>query len=355
MTSEIKQQLEGIFVKIPDTNKKKLLQNFFETDVEEYLQKMFDLEKLIIDNKIPQDKAYTLYSSYSDYLIGKMADIEVAIDKKEILKKIKQVFRKQADNFINKIFLLRWGYNKPSGHPGDYKLIEMLYNNEPLSKGLSFCGDKYLLKDSYVQAIRIRKDIMKDKLIYFIENSKIEKMSIMNLGCGSCREISEIFENKKMLLNKKLMFTLIDWDKEALDFSKKVLDKYSSEDIKFNFVQENIVNLHKTPEKYSKLFGKQDLIYSIGLVDYLPSLILGDVINFCFNLLNEKGILTLAHKNVKVHKSIASDWFCDWLFFPRSKEDMMEIIEKSLENRKYKIKISEDKTKHIFFIDISNQ
>lgn len=355
MDKELERQIKDIITITNGPREKLAVEIFFTKDVEEYLQKMNELENLIINNKISQDKAYAFYASYSDYLINKMAEIEGMINKKAVLKKIKQTFRKQASNFINKIFLMQWGYDKPSGHPGDYKLIEMLYGNKPLSEGFSFCGDKYLLKDSYVEAIRIRKDIMKNRLINFVKNSKTEKLNIMNLGSGSCREIRELLDSTKFPFSKELVLTLIDWDNDALEFSKKTLGKYHSVSIKFNFVQENIIDLYKTPDKYFKILRKQDLIYSIGLVDYLPNLILGEIIKFCFNLLKEEGTLILAHKNVKVHKSIASDWFCDWSFFPRSKEDMEKIINETLSEYKYEMKISEDDTKHIFFIDLAAQ
>lgn len=331
---------------------KRVIKDFFTKDIKEYLKKMNELEKLIINNKISQDKAYNLYASYSDYLINKMAKIEEIVNNKVVLKKIKQTFRKQASSFINKVFLMRWGYSKPSGYPGDYKLIEMLYDNKPFSEGLSFCGDKYLLQDSYVEAVRVRKDMMKSKLADFIKKMSSPELKIMNLGCGSCREIRELLHSSQFPFNKEVIFTLVDWDRAALEFSKKTLEEFRPLSIKFNFLQENIVNLYKTPSKYLKILGKQDLIYSIGLADYFPDTMLGNIIKFCFRFLKYKGMLILAHKNVKVHKSIASDWFCDWYFYPRSEEDVKRIIDESCRSYKYETKISEDDTQHIFFVEV---
>jgi hypothetical protein len=101
------------------------------------------------------------------------------------------------------------------------------------------------------------------------------------------------------------------------------------------------------------MFGKQDLIYSIGLVDYVPDSILGDMIKFCFELLNENGILIMAHKNIKVRKNIGSDWACDWNFYPRNENDVKSIVEKSLLEKRFKIKVIHERTKHIFFIHIA--
>ncbi len=73
---------------------------------------------------------------------------------------------------------------------------------------------------------------------------------------------------------------------------------------------------------------------------------------FCFELLNNKGALVIAHKNVKVHRSIGSDWACDWNFYPRKENDVNKIIAESLSKEKIKIKVMRDWTKHLFFIRV---
>ncbi len=176
----------------------------------------------------------------------------------------------------------------------------------------------------------------------------------MNVGCGSCREIREIFCSPPVLNDKEVTFTFIDKEKRALEFAKKSLNKYQKNgNIKFKFIRENVFNFHKYPEKYMNAFGRQDLIYCIGLADYIPDIILGEIIKFCFNLLNKNGRLIIAHKNVKVHKSIGSDWFCNWYFYPRNEKDVNKIINEYLKGYKFIIKIVEDKTRHLFFIYIA--
>lgn len=354
MTSELKHQLESMLAKIPNTNNQKSVWNFFTGDIKNFNEKINNIDQEIISNRILIDKACLAVNQCIEAILQKAQKIEGIVEEKTILKQVKHIFREMIKrDFIDKSFLISRGYNKPSGYPGDYKLIEIIYDNTTISKGVGICGDNYMLqKDNYVGVIKTRKDIIKNRLIEFVKNSKIEKMNIMNLGCGSCREIREILESKELPLDKELIFTLVDWDKEALGFSKEALNKYSSNSIEFNFIQENIINLYKTPDKYSKLFGEQNLIYSIGLVDYLPNLILGETISFCFNLLKKKGILMLAHKNIKVHKSIASDWFCDWSFSPRSKEDVFKIIIESAAGSEHAITMNEDNTGHLFFVNI---
>ncbi|MCM8832014.1 MAG: hypothetical protein NC918_07475, partial [Candidatus Omnitrophica bacterium] len=81
--------------------------------------------------------------------------------------------------------------------------------------------------------------------------------------------------------------------------------------------------------------------------------ILGKIINFCFKLLSKEGLLIIAHKNVKEHKSIASDWFCDWYFYPRNEQDMENILNEYLKEYKFTKEVIKDRTGHIFFANIT--
>ena len=88
----------------------------------------------------------------------------------------------------------------------------------------------------------------------------------------------------------------------------------------------NILDYCKEKEKYSGILGKHDMVYSIGLADYLPERFLKRLILFCFDLLRPSGILVIAHKDSKQYKPLAPDWWCDWTFYHRSEEDVVNIF-----------------------------
>ncbi|MFH1875315.1 MAG: methyltransferase domain-containing protein [Candidatus Omnitrophota bacterium] len=356
MPARKKQSINTIVEKIGESKKRKIIIDFFSKDIENFDQSIKNLEKKTPLKSFPNNKICLYVFRLMNKLLDKARVIEEIISDKTLLKAIKQAFREQIEYFLGKSTLMRWGYYKPSGHPGDYELIEAFYDNMPLSKGIGFCGDKYILQDGYVEAVKIRKDLMLQKLASFIKDNTSKHLNIMNLGCGSSREIRELFSTAHVLIprDKRITFTLIDWDEKALEFSKQSLLKYRSNDaIEFIFFKINVLDLYKNSSQYTKALMKQDLIYSIGLADYMPNLVFGEIIKFCFSLLKKKGTLTIAHKNIKVHKSVASDWACDWHFYPRSIEDVIKIIDESFEDHKRKVETVSEKTKHIFFVDIS--
>jgi len=352
MNQEISQKLENIIKKIKTDNQKEAVINFFTKEVNGFNREIADLEQDLQARKITHNKASQEVCNNIRHVLNKAQKIEKIIEEGPALKKIKQAFREEIKDFIDKSRLIQRGAFKLSGYPGDFKTIEIFYDKKPISQGIGFGGDKYVLQDSYVKAVRMRKDMMKEELVSFIKKSQSSSLAIMNLGCGSCRELRELLS--KMLVNKKLNFTLVDWDKKALQFSKKSLESLNiSNNIKFKFKKLNIFEFFRSPDKYSKMLKKQDLIYSIGLADYMPNIIFGETIKFCFDLLKEKGTLMISHKNVKVHKSYASDWFCDWNFYPRNIEDAKKAINESLKGYKFTSKIVREKTNHIFFMVVN--
>jgi hypothetical protein len=346
-------KMDDILDQIKSKKTQLLVKDFFDKNVKEFNQNIQQLEVDIRKRGISRDKICSRVAENIRNVLKKAEVLESEIIQKNILKKIKNMFREQIKDFINKSLLIDRGLTKPFGHPGDFQLIEMFYDNISESKGVGLGGDRYMLKeDSYVEVVRIRKNMMRNNLTAFIKNSSKDSINIMNLGCGSCREIREMLQDGK-IAGKQINFTLIDWDQKALDFSLSALRDYENYNIKFIPQREDVSGFYRNPGKYKQIFGNQDLIYSIGLADYIPDLILGGIIKCCFDLLNDKGVLMIAHKNVKVHKSLASDWFCDWNFYPRNENDVKSIINEVLTEGKFAVKTFHEKTRHIFFIAVS--
>lgn len=348
---EIKQQIKSILMLVEDKKIKREILDFFTKDVKIYSQNIVKLDWEIETNIISLYEATKRFFLFTNEILQRAEKLEKVINKRAIIKKIKDTFRRLLINVPGyRTSIVKRAYDKPRGYPGDYQLLEIIYDNKPISKGIGYCVDKYILNDDYIQAVRNRKDKMKEILGDFIKNSKLSSINILNLGCGPCREIKELFLSD-FSMSKNLTFTLVDQDKEALDFSSQAL-KQVPKNIKFKFINENVLNLFRD-KKYKDILKKQDMIYAIGLADYLPDIFLGRLIKFCFELLKPKGEFIFAHKDVKKYKTSAPDWFCDWYFFPRGKKELEEVVNAYLNNYKFNINFHAEKSKHILFIIIN--
>jgi len=121
--------------------------------------------------------------------------------------------------------------------------------------------------------------------------------------------------------------------------------------ITYDFYPHNVIEYAIHPEKYYDIIGKKDLIYSIGLADYLPDRILKKLVLFCFNSLKPAGKLIIAHKDSKAYKPLAPDWWCDWNFYHRSKDEVLALVNNcGITN--FTINVKNEPSNVVFFLTI---
>lgn len=341
MDSEFIKKNKGLFVGSDYADKGIEILKQMEV-IKEFLDR-FDKSRIKDKNKFQADL---------DSLLERLNRQAMELNDNGMIKKVKSLFRKHNEKHILESPLCKHGYLKPKGFAGDYQIIESIYNNEPMAQkntmGLMF--DMYLLDAEYVKAVRDRKDMMKEMLRDFILKSELKNLKILNIACGSCREIRELIQ-KGFKTDKIVDFVLVDQDGECLEFSKKALAS-APKNYRFHYMQKNAVMFFRDSE-LEKKFGKFDFIYSIGLADYLANLILGDTIQKGFNRLRDGGEFIVAHKNVKEVDSVRSDWICDWDFIPRDTEDIDRVVKEYLSDEaNYVVGYRYLKSRLIFFLII---
>jgi hypothetical protein len=262
------------------------------------------------------------------------------------MNKNKENFRFLIGAWAYRSPMTKRAFDKPKGYPGDYLMLENVYNHQPLTKeGIGFYFDEYFLNSPYAVAVRCRKDKLRGFIEREIKQEALKNIKIFNIACGSCREITEM--PFTLFRDKTITFTCLDWDEDALEFSRDKVKGFPS-NVKFNFIKEDIMNLIKDLAIVSS-FEKQDLVYSIGLIDYLPDRVLKLFMQFFYGILKAKGKLILTHKNrEKTFSPIGPDWFCNWKFVPRNKEEVTHLFYSSgIKN--YSLSSETDEFNDIFY------
>ena len=343
-------------IKDNDKDLKIKVQDFFNQDIRKYHEDLSTLVQEIGQGRIEPEEAENKLTALTNELLLKGEALEKIIDNNLYMKKIKQIFREIIGCWVYKSPIVKMAYDRPRGYPGDFELFEIIYNNKPLaeSKSFGFYCDRYFLNSEYAMAARARKNRMKNVLQDFMENSNLPTIKLLNIACGPSREIRELFFNPLLLSGisgKKIIFTGLDNDKDSLKFSKSALDNLPSS-IETRFLHENVLDVFRDSEYYN-IIGKQDIIYILGLTEYLPDRIFKRLIHFLFQLLNDKGMLVVTYKDKDItFPSLPPEWFCDWDFIKRGKEDLIEAA-KELGTDKYSLKIEREGTGTIFFLTLT--
>jgi excisionase family DNA binding protein len=331
------------------------VRNFFKKDVKSYLDGLCKIQSEMDKNILPEEEGQVKINDTSHEIARKGLRLEEEISNRLVTKEIKKKFREMVGSWAYESEIMRRGYEKPRGYPGDYKLLEQIYDNREITEGVGRYFDRFFLDNPYAEAVRNRRIKMLEILQSFFNKCTLDSVKILNLASGSCREIKELFE-KGIEYRGDANINCVDHDEKALDYSKGTLTSLPH-NIKMQFIKENILKFPENPEHYVNLFGEQNLIYSIGLIDYLPDRILKNLLRFCLNLLASKGQLIVTHKDKDrdQHAPVPPDWFCDWKFVTRNEEHLINIVKDSIETSDFIIKTERDKTGKIIFLFAEKQ
>ena len=117
--------------------------------------------------------------------------------------------------------------------------------------------------------------------------------------------------------------------------------------LRATFVRENIISIIRNGKK--DLFDGKDLIYSTGLIDYLPDRLLKRLVKLCYDGLNLGGRLILSHKDRDEYIPMKEDWLADWKFVPRNEEKLLDIVAQAGIQRS-DIEIIREDSQIIFFL-----
>lgn len=338
---------------IEDSNKniRPQVERFFNKEVKQYHEDLSALFHEMANGKIESQEVEKRLTTLTNDLLIKGNTLEGLVDDIS-MKKIKQLFRELTGCWFYQSPIGKMSYEKPRGYPGDYELFEIIYNGKPLAKEktVGFYFDQYFLNNAYTQAVRTRKDKMKNILQDLIENSNSPCLRLLNVACGPCREIRELLSDPPLASRAHVCFTGLDNDEGALKFSQSTLDKLKlPPDITLRFLKENVLSLFRD-SKYYNVIGKQDVIYILGLTEYLPDRIFKKLLHFLSQLLGDKGMLVITYKDKDIlFPSLPPDWLCDWAFIKRSKDDLLNTA-KGLGLDKYSLRIEKESTGTIFFL-----
>lgn len=220
----------------------------------------------------------------------------------------------------------RRGYEKPLGYPGDFMLMRQIYDwgfegETPYAKLLHRLGVHV------GEFVANRMLMMKEAIADTVASKPCgERAQITSLGCGPAQEVSSYLDAPN--LPRPVSFTLIDQDQRALSHAyahthPKALRHGEAAHLRCLHV--SFMQLLKAGSILDEL-PPQDLIYSVGLTDYLAERRAKAVVEALYQRLAPGGRLVIG--NVKRSRE-ASLWplefIADWDLIYRDEADMLRL------------------------------
>jgi extracellular factor (EF) 3-hydroxypalmitic acid methyl ester biosynthesis protein len=249
---------------------------------------------------------------------------EEDVKDRDIIRDAQTRFRERTNPILSKSYFINRARTWPQGYQGDYKMLETIYRNTPLSEGIGYyldiCGLSAPLAVGVRNRLKTLVEILKDEL------AEREKPKVLNIACGSCREV---FELASEIEKSRAKFTCIDLDNDALAYAANRLSYTNISPTTSNQVKlrkYNAVRMFDHELNMSE-FGMQDIIYSVGLFDYLPTDFLVNLFGALYKMTQPGGKLILSFKDAGRYRHQDYHWISDWDgFLQRTEEDFRNIL-----------------------------
>jgi extracellular factor (EF) 3-hydroxypalmitic acid methyl ester biosynthesis protein len=291
---------------------------------EVFNKQLEEIEKRCSDPEANPDEILKSITIAVNDIIYACENFEREVQDKDILRDARIRFREKTNPILFKSYFINRARTWPQGYQGDYKMLETIYRNTPLSEGIGYYLDLCSLNTPLAIAVRNRikklQDILRDEL------QKRQKPSVLNIACGSCREV---FELAPEIEKSGAKFTCIDLDNNALSFAANRLSYTNISPLtsdQVNLRKYNALRMFDHEMNMSE-FGKQDIIYSVGFFDYLASEFLSNLLGALYAMLKPGGKLIASFKDANRYRHQDYHWIGDWDgFLQRNEEDFRSIF-----------------------------
>lgn len=222
--------------------------------------------------------------------------------------------------------LWRRGYEKPFGYPGDFEMMNSVYAWE--REGESAYGRLlHRVGLDVAECISTRMVLIEQAIAHAVASkSGDDPARITSLGCGPAQEVLNYLRIKSRA--RRAEFTLIDQDERALSFAysrtyPEVVRLGNGADvsclhISFSQVMRAGPLFHKLP--------LQDLIYSVGLVDYLSARRARAFASDLYEQLAPGGMLIIGNMRDEPHGNLwPLEFISDWSLVYRNAQEMRDM------------------------------
>ncbi len=243
------------------------INDFFRDSVPRFTTALAELEQRAAPGAPPRNEA--LLNELTERIGDSLSDCtqlekEIA-DEADLLKGVQRRYREAIWPWFGQSWFMGRALAKPRGYPGDFELLTAIYDGRAKSLGLGGYFDRYFLSTTLARAVVARLYAVREFLLEELA-ARPGDVHVLNVASGACREYTLDFQPTN---SRRVEVTCIDNDTEALDFVRDCVAPQLPGHVNLGFVRYNALRM-VSPEQNVKRFGRPDILYSVGLCDYIP-------------------------------------------------------------------------------------
>lgn len=297
---------------------------FFMEGLHTFQETLKQLQAQVGDRPIPQrDEAFHQLSQAIRTMSRKCRVAQGSCVDPSELPGTRRAFQDCIAPWFDTSWFMHRAKLKPRGYPGDYELLSGIYAGQPKSSGLGGYLDLYFLHSDLAQAVVARMHAARQFLNHEARQ-RLGDLTILNVASGPCREF---FTGLYMPQdNRRISIVCIDTDEDALNFVREQLAAHDARDFpQVELVPYNALRMRSAKNNVAR-FGWADIIYSIGLLDYLPDKHLVATMQGLRESLKPGGVAYFSFKDTNGYDHCEYQWFVDWFFFQRDEQHCRKLM-----------------------------
>jgi extracellular factor (EF) 3-hydroxypalmitic acid methyl ester biosynthesis protein len=232
-------------------------------------------------------------------------------------------FLEETDPYFSLSWIGQRARTKPNGFVGDYEMLIKLYDEATPARGLGGYLDLCILDLPLARAVRTRLSGAREFLLREIQ-ARMGKIRVLDVASGPCREYLDWPEFE----DREVEVVAMDTDPQALDHVQTNVCPAMPSGTNLKPVRYNALRT-SVAEATVRQFGKFDVIYSVGLCDYLTDDQLIRMFAAWKETLTEDGVMYVAFKDCEQYDHAPYQWHLDWFFYQRTASDALKLFEKA--------------------------
>jgi extracellular factor (EF) 3-hydroxypalmitic acid methyl ester biosynthesis protein len=296
---------------------------FFTEDVAKFTRELAALEQEIDPNAVPQ-----LNDAFHQRTLKAFEESQVACrefelahrESPEVVTEVQRRFREETNRWFSMSWIGNRARTKPNGFVGDFDMLVKLYDEATPARGLGGYLDLCILDLPLARAVRTRLADARRFLLKEI-STRNSDVRILDVASGPCRE----YRNWPASPGIDVEIVAMDTDPNALDFVQSEVCPQMPKGTALRPVRYNAFRT-ASAEATIRQFGKFDMMYSVGLCDYLTDDNLIRLFDGWWHTLNENGVMYIAFKDCEQYDHTPYQWHLDWFFYQRTREDMDKLF-----------------------------
>jgi len=256
--------------------------------------------------------------------------------------------------------LYRRAITKPRGYAGDYKIMLIYNQREPngdtlYERFLDVAGKQHTLSRTVVARQKTAADEIRRAL-------DAGASKFVSLASGPAIEVSWVLREAEPP-DREVTFVLIDQDEDALAYSYETLHRellasaWDTSRTKIECIHLSVRQLLKPDNPEEEQIGEQalagpDMVYSMGLFDYLPDLVAQRLLMILYRRLEPGGRVFVGNLESEPNTSWLMDFVLGWHLLWRTEDDMPRLADQ-LRPEPASLEVERDSTGRCLFLRVA--